>query len=337
MIKIYFLCVKLTALFFLSAPTLAQPLTITSGKVWGGIFADQVTHYEIILSGERNSSTSISWKLISKGRALSSGQQTIRFANDESLTTTFPLKTPPLKPGISLQAQLIVEEDNKSKGKNLVLYRSKLVIYGPDILLTDRNLDQNLNIQLFDPIGKTSKILSGLKIPYKSRTKSQLLNLKAKGLIILGAGIALDRQRGLISAVIDLAKKGQRVLILQPVSGNIPFSLVTGSDIQPSRISFAGDSVVPSFAKGYTWITNDPEKNRGLALSSHRQSVSVKIAEYPQAHWDWLQLYYHQSGGQVIVCMLPFVEYIDDNPIPQIILNRLLNYANNRANNRHKK
>lgn len=328
MIKNYFLCVKLTALFFLSAPTLAQPLTPISGNSWGGIFADQVTLYEINLSGERNSSTSISWKIISKGRTLSNGQQTIKFAKDESLTTILPLKTPPLKPGITLEAQLIVEEVNKSKRKGRILYQSKLVIYGPDILLTDRNLDQNLNIQLFDPIGKTSKILSGLKIPYKARTKSQLLNLKAKGLIILGAGIALDRQRGLVSALIELAEKGHRVLILQPVSGNIPFSPVTGSDIQPSRISFAGDSVVPSFAKGYTWITNDPEKNRGLALSSHRQSVSAKIAEYPQAHWDWLQLNYHQSGGQIIVCMLPFVEYIDDNPVPQIILSRLLTYAN---------
>lgn len=63
-------------------------------------------------------------------------------------------------------------------------------------------------------------------------------------------------------------------------------------------------------------------------LSSRRQSVSVEIFEYPQTNWDWLQLNYHQSGGQIIVCILPFVEYVDDNPDPQTILGRLLTYAN---------
>lgn len=328
MIKNRFLWIKVTILLFLFIPTYVLSLTIETGSPWRGIFADKVVPYEIILTGKQNSYASLTWRLSSKGRVLSSGQQAIRFGSGNTVTTTLPLQTPPLKQGISIEAQLIIEVADETHSEQKTDYKSKLNIYGPDLLLTNRHFYQQLNIQLFDPIGNTAKIFDDLKIPYVARSKAQLVNLTEKRLIVVGAGVALDQQRGLIDTLIEHARNGQRVLILQPITGDFSVSdLSTNSKIRPSTMSFTDDSVVQSFAQGYDWITNT-SKTHGISLLNHRQTVLAQIAKHNRNNWDWLQINFDQSGGKLIICMLLFDRYIDTGPVPQIIFIRLLAYAN---------
>lgn len=313
---------------FLFTPTLAQSLTIQTANTWAGIFAGEVVPHEIILTGKQNAYVSLSWKLISKGRTLSSGQQSIRFNDKKTVNTALPLRTPIIKPGLNLEALLVIEANEEVPTSKKVRYESKLIIYGPDLLLENRHFYRQLNIQLFDPIGKTSKLFDKLKIPYQARSKSQLINLTEKGLVVVGAGIDLDQQRGLIKALIEHASNGQRVLILQPITGDFPISdLSTNTGIQVSTMSFMNDSVVGSFAKDYDWITDTSIKNQGLSILNHRQTVLARIAKYNKNNWDWLHIKFDQSRGQLMICMLPFDRYIDFGPVPQIIFSRLLAYA----------
>lgn len=327
--KFHCLWIKFVLLTFLYSPELAQSLTIKSTNTWNGIFADTATPYEIVLSGEQNTHYSLTWTLKSKGRTLSNGRQTIRFSNSNAIATTLPLRTPPVKSGVNVEAELIITIINEVNSEQSTRYETKLNIYGPDLLLTDKHFYKKLNIQLFDPIGKTAKIFDDLKIPYETRTKSQLINIKQKGLIIVGEETALDQERGLINSLIKLASQGQRVLILQPSSGEIPIpELSTHAGIQTSSMSFANDSIVQSFAKGYAWIEDSSIKTHGITLDSHRQMISARIVKNQPTNWDWFQLNFNQSGGQFIICMLSFTKHIDKNPVPQIIFSQLLAYTN---------
>ena len=317
-------------LFFV--PTSAQCLTINDENTWGGMFAGEVVPYEITLTGKQNSYVSLHWKLKSKGRTLSNGQKPIRFGSGDTVTTTLPLQAPSIKPGISLEAKLIIEMVDGVDSSQVVLHESKINIYGPDLFLTDRYFYQQLNIRLFDPVGKTSKIFNDLKIPYQLWSKSQLMNSVEKGLIVVGAEVDLDNQRGLISELIKLSREGQHVLILQPSSGDVSISqLSEETSIQPSTIYFSDNSVVQSFAKGYRWITDDAINGHGIALQSYRQAVLAKILEDGQRGWQWLSISFDQSGGRFIICMLPFLEYMGQGPVPQIIFSRLLAYINEKS------
>jgi len=311
---------------FISTP--AQSITIQTGNTWAGIFAGEIVPHEIILTGKQNAHVSLNWKLKSKGRTLSSGQQRIRFSGNNTVSTTLPLRTPPIKPGISLEALLVIEVDEEVPADKKLRYESKLIIYGPDLLLDNRHFYQRLNIQLFDPVGMTSKLFDKLNVPYQARSKSQLINSTRKGLVVVGAGIALDQQRGLIKSLIKHASNGQRVLILQPITGDFPISdLSTNTGIQASTMSFMNDSVVQSFAKGHDWITSNSINTHGISILNHRQTVLARIAKYNENNWDWLHIDFDQSGGNFIICMLPFDRYIDHGPVPQIIFSRLLAFA----------
>jgi len=333
MINYRFLWAKVFILL-LFIPTLAQPVTINIRNTWSGIFAGEVVPYEITLTGKPNSYISIGWKLNSKGRTLSSGQQTVRFNRGDAVTVTLLLRTPALKPGIKLEAQLIIKATNEAYPDQNAHNKFKLVIYGPDLLLENKHFYQQLNVQLFDPIGTTSKILDKLKIPYDVLSKSQLINSTKKGLIIVGAGVALDQQRGLINTLLKDAGNGRRVLILQPVSGDFPISdLATETNVRPSEIAFKDDSIVQSFAKGYDWNVNAAMKKQGISLINYRQVVLAQIGKFNNNSWDWLQINFDRSGGKIIICMLPFERYIDYGPIPQVIFSRLLAHANGQLPN----
>lgn len=319
---------RISLIFLIFYPGFAYALTLKIENTQGAIFAGELVPYEITLKAEPNLNALLSWKLITKGRTVSKGQQLVRFDRRKTKTTTLALQTPPLKQGISLESKLIIEVQNTKNIQQKTVLESKVMIYGPDIFLADQQFYKQLNIQLFDPVGKTIKAFNDLKIPYKALSKSQLMNLNEKGLIVVGMGVALDQQRGLISTLFEFAREGKDVLILQPSSGAIALSdLSTGPDIPVPSLLLARDSIVTSFATGYKWVTNDATKTHGMVLQNKRQEIRAEIVEYQQGSWDWLQLGFSQSGGELIVCTLPIIGNTDGKPVMQIIVGRLLSYG----------
>jgi hypothetical protein len=292
---------------------------------WKGIFAGEITQYKIVVTSKKNSNVLLSWQLLLKGRAVSSGVQNVRFNSDANKVVSLPLRVPAMKSGIHLSSQLIISGVNAEYQKN---YQSMIPVYGPNLFLKDTDIFRKLNIKLFDPIGKTSSFLSDSKIPYFELSREEILTPSIEGLIVVGAGVDLNRHRGLIDALIKLAEKGRKVLILQPSSANVQLSrLATSQDVHPSTLSFSKDSIVNSFAEGYHWITDDPLKNFGIVLHNHRQSILAQVIEYQQDSWDWLNIDYQHSKGRLIICMLPFSGHINRGPIPQLLFSRLLMHA----------
>lgn len=326
LIRQFMLCQAVCLLLLF--PAVAQSLTVNLGNTWGGIFAGKVTNYEITLSGKRNTYALLHWRLIAKGRILSRGQQDIRFNNGEITTATLPLQAPPLKPGINLEGKLIVELTADGQSQQKARTESKFTIYGPDIFFSKRAFFRQLDIQLYDPGGTTAKVFDELKLPYELRSKNQILDPGTKGLLVVGSGVAFHPQRGFMKALLERAGAGQKILILGPVSGTFPVSGVSlDTRITPSSMFFSNDPVVQLFAKGYAWIPDASKKAYRLSLQSHRAEVLATIVEADKGSWDWVDILYGQSGGRLIVCMLPFDRYLSEGPVPQILLGRLLAYA----------
>ncbi|MBT3015953.1 MAG: hypothetical protein KME63_09440 [Candidatus Thiodiazotropha sp. (ex Clathrolucina costata)] len=324
--RFLFLCK--TACLLLLFPVVAQALAFNAGNNWPGIFAGTVTPYKITVKGELNSYALLTWKLTLKGRTLSKGRQEIRFLNSETVTTKLPLQVPPLKPGVKLEADLIVALAKENPKGHKVQQRSKLMIYPPDVLQSEQSFYRRLNIQLFDPKGTTAKIFDALKIPYTTLSITQLTRPRDKGLVVVGSGFAFKTQQGLLDLLSERAGEGQQILLLQPVSGAFSVSgLSTGAKNPPSSISFADSAIVPSFAKDLHWISDTSIKTPGLSLYARHQKVMLKVVDSTQDSWDWVDISYRLSGGRLIVCMLPFDRLIYQGPVPQLILGNLLAYT----------
>ena len=316
-------------LFVLSfSSSLVWSLAVDVNNDWRGVFAGEISQYNIIVTSEQNSNVLLSWQLLLKGRTLSRGDQEISVGRGGTKVVSLPLRIPPMKPGTHLNAQLIIDVSSGVDSEHKEHYQSVLPVYGPNLLLTDIAIFRQLNIQLFDPVGKTSQLLNELKVPYNELSRDEILNFSAEGLVVVGAGADLDRHRGLMDVLVKLASEGKRVLVLQPSSGKVPLSELTpNSGVQPSTLSFSKDSIVKSFAQGYHWIADDPLKNSGIALRSHRQKILAQVVEYQHDSWDWFSVNFQNTEGRFIICMLPFIDHIHRGPIPQLLFSRLLMYA----------
>ena len=321
-----------SACIFLLYPALAQPLTLNPVNTWGGIFAGQINDFEVSVSGAQNSYALLTWKLELKGRTLSAGEEDLRFTGSDTATVSLPLKAPPMKSGISLGADLIIELVNDHAAIDRERREFRLRLSGPDALLSDIDRFKELDIQLFDPHGTTSKLFDHLKIPYTALPESRFGASEGTGLIVVGTGVSFDRHRGLMSALIERAGAGRRILVLEPAAGEFTVPGASANDRhRATAISFSNDAIVPAFAPGYRWVSGTSGDRYHLTLRSHRQAVLAEIVGPDKDGWDWVDISYGHSGGGFTVCMLPFNQHIYQGPVPQIILGHLLLYAGGRV------
>ncbi|NOQ17269.1 MAG: hypothetical protein GQ581_09430 [Methyloprofundus sp.] len=320
---------KITIFGLLLIPAIASALTISTANNWAGIFAGQSAAYAISLSNDQHTAVFLKWRLVAKNRTLAQGQDTIRFAENTSISSHIVLQTPKMKSGVMLKAKLIIDAVDTEHPQLKDHVEAKLGIYSTDLSQFDLLNTDKLNVQLFDPEGQTGQFLTHLQIPYHAISKQQLLNSTAtEGLIIVGENIALDQQRGLMQGLIELASLGQKILLLQPKAGTIPLTeLAVQQNGQAPELLLRHNSVTNSFAQEYAWDLPSTNNLYGLSLTHHRQAILLQITPYQTGDWSWLQLNYTQSQGQLIVSLLPFNKVINDYPIPQLIFRKLLVYA----------
>lgn len=313
-------------LFFLS--TLVQALTVDITNNGNAIFASENSPYSIKLTAKPNSLIDISWKLTSLGRVLSSGVESIKLNTNNNVNASLPLRTPFVKSGVKINAQLIIDAVYNTDSTVSEHYEFDLDIYGANIFLHEQNVYQKLNIQLFDPVGQTSNIFDKLKVPYRTLSRSKLINFSGKGLIVIGAGVEINEYRDLPTVLIELAHKGHKLLILQPASATLPLSeLVSGLGAPPPSISFSNEIKIPNYTQDYQWDNDSGIRSNHIILNANRQEVSAQVIKSKHDGWDWFHLNYHPSQGKLIICMLPFIDQLDRDPIKQLIFGQLLHYA----------
>lgn len=313
-------------LLFLPVP--AQAVVVEDKNAWNGIFAGKLVPYDITLSGEPDTSLFLSWKLTTKGRTLSAGNQTIALGSRDSMRVSLPLRTPAVKPGAMVSAQLVVDLSAENRPEAAAHHEFPIFLYGPGALSSDGYVHQQLRIRLFDPVGRTKEIFDELAIPHLTVRNDELLREPPDGLLVLGTGIALDHPPELLDSLVKLALAGGKVLVFQPRSGTVALpGRSFGSGIQASAMTLAGDSIIRTVTGGYPWLTDDPMKHYGIGLRRYGETTVAGIGSFGHDQWDWLHISFDQTGGQFIICTIPVIEHALDNPIPQIILGRLLAYA----------
>ncbi|WP_339617902.1 hypothetical protein [uncultured Gilvimarinus sp.] len=314
---------KILLLFVVWIPSHALALTISNANAWSALFGGKPTEYEFSLLGRANAQVSIHWELAAKGRILSKGQDHAELDSDGLGIVQLTLVAPNLTPSAVVGGQLSVVVFGKGSAGPIAQTKVALSIYGQDVLWADRQVLESSEIQLFDPSQDTAKAFKSLKLPHNQISKSQLLNAASPGLVVIGTGLALDKIRGLTPVLLELASTGRTVVILQPASGTFPLYDPLDFTRLPTAVSLS-DSFPLSLLHGLTWPESTSTLTYRLNLAYSDYGAEVEVIHASPTGWSWLQLDYAGSGGRMIVCTVPLIERIDESPIPQIVLARLL-------------
>jgi hypothetical protein len=191
---------------------------------------------------------------------------------------------------------------------------------------------RSLDITLFDPAENTAKQFDSSKLPYRSVHNAAALDDPAqRGMLVIGEGISLHRQRSLAETALHAAASGRRVLLLAPTDGSLTVPGTAGDDLPeggiPSELRFARQHVITELEKrldAQAWTgCDDTVPASKLLIESRRSQVEATVSDEPRA-WPWLEVHFPENQGVLVMCGFRVIEHWNDSPTPRFLLIRLL-------------
>ena len=192
-------------LFFLiitfASPLLADDLPV----LW--LEAGKENEFQTVVPGPQT----IDWSLRFEHRVLDQGK-----AHETTYTQAMghrilKIKTPPLKPGVMLNAQLLIGD---------APYRN--VVIAPSDPFEDRETwFAEHPIALYDPNKTTIELFEEEEIPFKRLGSFAEIEAVENAVIVIGQGVDFEREKGLSELLFQKAADGGTVLVATP-SGDIP-------------------------------------------------------------------------------------------------------------------
>lgn len=316
----------------ISAP--AHAVDVLAADTWPDIYAGRETVFPVIIRNNQQQTTLLRWRVTYQERDLARGEQEVRASSDSATTEWLRIQTPAMKPDtavpVLLDVRLVSESTTIEAG-----FTRKLTLHGLRSPAHWQVALRDLKIELIDPENQLGDTLKPFGIDFHQIPKHLYGNLSSyqtdADLILVAPETPLEGRNSLAPALLTLARQGKKILALQPKSGEFSFAgeLADASE-SPSRIQFAGPEVVSKFAPGDRWPAQLISHEHRIQIQTRRNLVSASIAAAEQAGWDWLELGFSQSGGQLILCSLPLMRFLQQAPTADRIFGRLLFYASKR-------
>lgn len=307
------------SLFIGATATAALPQVTAESN--GELYAGQISPYAISVTAPPHTIVTLLWEVEAKERLLSRGEYRVQMDERRQVSVELPIETPALNRGHRIAATLTLSADDGTAVRPRIVHSRQLSLYGPEPLAREADAFQRMDIHLYDPIGKTATMFKTAGIPYVRIKSGALQRLPSSSLLVIGAGQELERQHDKGAWLHRLAAKGQRILLLDPVTGSVTFAPAAGELLSPiSSIRLDRAGAMPYFHQ-YSSIA---QRGRGLALRQRRGVSSIEVSNDGNARWSWFSLTYGDGDGLLAIAMWPFAEDFARDPALSLALGRLL-------------
>ncbi len=318
-------------------PAIAQGVRIASVETWSTVFGgDDLTMSVRVTSAqdadERVSDGTLRWAYSANQRTISRGETELQADGNVSATAEFALKLPELRDGVIFATTITTDFVPRGKDKPAASLERTLWLFPHDPLAGRMEWAETLDIELFDPVGTTVKHFDEIQLPYRLVNNSAALNDASQhGVLIIGEGVSLVRNRTLAESIFQAAAAGRRVLLLAPADGSLVIPGTNGdgpaNGFIPGGMRFARQQIIPELDKrldATAWQgTGNVIPCSSFVLESRRGQVVASASENPAA-WPWLEVQFPQTKGSLNVCGFKVMEHWNNGPTPRFLLVRVL-------------
>ena len=185
---------------------------------------------------------------------------------------------------------------------------------------------KKLKITLYDPKGATAKLFEAEKIPFDEARETDAVEALTDGVLIVGEGLALDEEKGLVAAMKKAAAAGATVLCLAPSSGEIAIPGVDSSD-GLEELTFR-KGIVRKLDKRLDpdcWLPDGKAIASTLTLKKGDDSAVGEIKLGPGG-WPRAEARSASGKGCWAFCGLAIVAKWEAGPTPRFLFARMLEY-----------
>jgi len=304
----------------------AEPTnSISIREPWANVFGGKDCTFHVCVTGAKAFSGRLGWQLAADGHTLARGESVISVSPPMPGETAIRVSVPSVKPGVILQTRLslLLMDGDKEAG-----HLEKTLWVFPEDAVADRGeWLKSLRLSLFDPVGKTTSLFNGLKIPYLEVRALDSLSEVKDGLVIIGEGISFKDYRGLSAIMLKTVASGVSVICLAPAAGEIELpSSVSGELPQPVAMEFSREGIVRKLDKRLDpegWAPDGQSVVSGLMLRGERGPVIGEVGNGPGG-WPWIELEYAGNNAKCVMCGFGIVGKWADSPTPRFLLVKIL-------------
>lgn len=307
-------------------------LRMAMTEQWTTAFADEDIRTGVRVSSDASPAGTLQWTHSANQRTLARGEAALSRSDDQSSIAEIVLRAQPLRDGVILStvltAQFMPAEDNQI-ATNL---EHTITLFPRDPLADRVEWAKELDLEVFETSGKTCRAFDELHWPYRAvRNTASLNDSDRHGVLIIGEGISLDKNRLIADAVLQAAKAGRRVLLLAPADGTLPVPGMTDIGLEdkplPGELRFARQQVITQLDKrldAEAWQgTKNAVPSRRMAMEIRRGQIITALCDRPDA-WPWMEIRYPETQGILIVCGFQIIDHWNNGPTPRYLLVRML-------------
>jgi hypothetical protein len=300
-------------------------VTLDLVEKWSDLFADApaLLHYAV-RSPETLEGQTL-WSLSVNRRVVARGEIPIKLDAGKAAELAVPLRVPPIKEGIVVEAQLTLSVIPRGAPQAVATHVKPLWLFGKDPFVDRTEWLKRLNITLFDPDGKTADVFDRARIPVKYTRNGNALGELHEGLLIVGERCSWKDHRALPAMMLKAAEAGVPVLCLAPADGSMPFP-GSADAVAPRRMVLKRHEAITELDKrldAQAWPTDGRAIASRLAFRAEAGRVVLQVAD-DEAAWPWVEAVY-AGRGRIVVCGFGLIAHWESGPAPRFLLAEILN------------
>lgn len=304
----------------------AEVIAFEPVEKWANLFGGQKVTWHFQVRGLDAEPARATWALGQDARTLSRGEATIT-NKAGAIEVAVPLTAPPVKPGVVLPLTLTVTLVNAANAP-LVTGTKRFWVFHTDPFSERIAWLKQLNLRLYDPDGRTARVLDTAKVPYTAVGNPDALTEGEPGIGIVGEGLSFEEYRTLPAAIEKAAATGHPVLCLAPTGGSLPVPGTEGAEAGPAvRLRLARADIITELDKrldAAQWVTG-PSIASSLTIGAARGQV-VATVRPGAGDWNWLECGYANTHSKLIICGFGLIANWDESPTPRYLFAQLLSY-----------
>ncbi len=310
----------------------ADDVRITPIENWSTAFAGDEVKVGNRVTSDKATDGTLRWSHSANQRTIARGEVELQPSGDASATAEFLLRPVELQDGVVFATTIRTEFVPRGKNTPVASLERTLWLFPRDPLNGKAEWAKALDIELFDPAGMTAKRFDDMKLPYRSVRNVAVLNdPNQHGVLIIGEGVSLLRNRSLAETILQAAAAGRRVILLAPTDGSLPVPGTEGDGLPvgvvPGELRFAREHIIAEFDKrfdAFAWQgTDNTIPSSRFLIESRRGRVEAVVSEQSSA-WPWLEVRFPNNRGVLLVCGFQVIQYSDHGPTPGFFLTRIL-------------